>query len=114
MDTRDKIIGADEAVRIAQSGATVVSGYFDPMIAASAEQLAVLKQDGTPLLVLIKDPPDAILPALARAHLVASLAVVDYVSADPVAFPAVALESQHAAQRADLIRHVNSRQEASS
>ena len=114
MDTRAKIIDAAQAARIAQSGATVVSGYFDPLVASCAGQLAALKQDDKPLLVLIADPPDPILPALARAQLVASLAVVDYVSVNAGGIPAVALESQHAAQLADLIRHVHSRQEAAS
>ena len=83
MDTRTKIIDAAQAARIAQAGATVVSGYFDPMIASHAERLATLKQEGKSLLVLVATPPDAILPALARAQLIAGLSVVDYVCDAP-------------------------------
>ena len=31
MDTRGKIVAASEAARLAAEGATVVSGYFDPL-----------------------------------------------------------------------------------
>ena len=115
MDTRTKIIDAARAARVAGEGATVVSGYFDPLIAAHAEQLAALKQDGTPLLVLIANPPEPILPAFARAQLVAGLAAVDYVCevADGLR-PAVTLEAQHAAGLASLIRQVHSRQRSAS
>jgi hypothetical protein len=97
----------------------VVSGYFDPMVAGCAEELAKLKKEGKPLLVLIADPPEPILPALARAQLVAGLAVVDYVCDTPGEFapdvtPAVTLEARHAEGLQNLIRHVHSRQRAAS
>jgi hypothetical protein len=115
LDTRTKIIDAAEAVRIARAGATVVSGYFDPMIASHAEHLATLKQDGTPLLVLIATPPDAILPALARAQLVAGLSVVDYVCDAPAGVtPQIQLEGEHVELLTKLIDHVHARQRAAS
>ncbi len=113
MDTRTKIIDAAHAARIAQDGATVISGYFDPLIASHAERLASLKRGGVPLLVLISTPPAAILPAAARAQLVAGLAVVDYVCDDPGGLsPHLALEAEHAELLEQLIRHVRARQRA--
>ena len=115
MDTRTKIIDAAQAARVAQSGATVVSGYFDPMVAYHAQRLATLKQPGKPLLVLIATPQDAILPALARAQLVAGLSVVDYVCEPPVGLaPAIHLEEEHAELLTNLIHHVHARQRAAS
>jgi hypothetical protein len=115
IDTRVKIVDAARASRIAQDGATVVSGYFDPMIASHAERLATLKNGGQPLLVLISTPPDAILPAAARAQLVAGLSVVDYVCDTPGDLRAeIALEAEHAEVLEQLIRHVHARQRATS
>jgi hypothetical protein len=115
LDTRTKIIDTAHAARIAQSGATVVSGYFDPMIASHAERLITLKQEDTPLLVLVATPPDAILPALARAQLVAGLSVVDYVCESPDGVPAqIHLEDEHAVLLTKLIDHVHARQRAAS
>ncbi len=115
IDTRTKIIDPAHAARVAREGATVVSGYFDPMVASYAEELAKLKTDGKPLLVLIANPAEPILTARARAQLVAGLAVVDYVCDSPSELtPDVALEAQHAAGRENLICHVHSRQRAAS
>lgn len=115
MDTRTKIIDAAQAIRIAQAGATVVSGCFDPMIASHAERLATLKREDTPLLVLIATPQDAILPALARAQLVAGLSAVDYVCDAPHGLtPQIHLEDEHAELLTKLIGHVHARQRAAS
>jgi hypothetical protein len=115
LDTRTKIIDADHAARIAQSGATVISGYFAPLLASHAERLASLKRNGVPLLVLIATPPAAILPAAARAQLVAGLAVVDYVcDAHGGLSPQLSLEAEHAELLEQLIRHVHARQRAAS
>ena len=85
------------------------------MIASHAERLAALKQPGTPLLVLIATPPNAILPALARAQLVAGLSVVDHVCDAPDAIPAhTHLEEEHADILTKLIDHVHARQRAAS
>ena len=115
MDTRTKIIGASKAAELAQSGASIVSGYFDPVTAAVAERLAQLKQAGVPLVVLIRTPPGAILPARARAELVAGLAVVDYVCEGGEALePSVALEAEHSRNLAALTGRVHARQRAAS
>jgi hypothetical protein len=80
VDTRRKIVGAAEAAAIAVGGATVVCGYFDPLIAWHARWLAGFKKPARPLLVLIATPENPILPAAARAELVASLRMVDHVA----------------------------------
>jgi hypothetical protein len=115
MDTRKKIIDAVQAAGIAASGAIVVSGYFDPLIASHAERLAALKTDSTKLLVLIATPKNAILPAAARAELVAGLRAVDYVSelADGLV-PQVNLEQEDDRRFEALLRHVHLRQKAAS
>jgi hypothetical protein len=92
-----------------------VSGYFDPMIASHSERLTKLKREGAPLLVLIASPEDAILPALARAQLVAGLSTVDYVCDAPNGVtPQIHLEDEHAEQLTQLIDHVHARQRAAS
>ena len=115
MDTRTKIVDAARAADIAQFGATIVSGAFDPMVASHADRLASLKQTGRPLLVLITTPPNPILDPRARAQLVAGLAVVDYVCDEPGALAAhVSLDAEHAARLRQLIEHVHARQRATS
>ena len=114
MDTRTKIVPAQEAARIAGQGAIVVSGYFDPLLASHAERLAELKHHGSKLLVLIAAPGEPILPARARAELVAGLRVVDYVceSADGIAAD-WRLESEDRQRLEELIQRVHARQRAS-
>ena len=110
MDTREKIIDAAQAARIAADGAIVVSGYFDPLVASHAERLSELKT-AAKLLVLIATPPNAILPAAARAELVAGLRVVDYVSELTGAVtPHISLEAEDANRFAALLMHVQARQ----
>ena len=46
MDTRTKIVPFEEAVRLAAAGAIVVSGYFDPLLAAHAARLREIKGAG--------------------------------------------------------------------
>lgn len=113
MDTRTKIVSVQDARRIAEAGATVVSGYFDPMLASGAERLLACRKPGTPLLVLVAEPPQPILPALARMHLVAGLAAVDHVSEIAEGLePHFRMEEEDARRLADLIAHVHQRQSA--
>jgi glycerol-3-phosphate cytidylyltransferase-like family protein len=114
LDTRTKIVSTAEAARLAASGATVVSGYFDPMLASHAQRLAQLKREGSPLLVLIADPEEAILPARARAELVAALRVVDYVAENGNFEPHHRLEREDSDRLANLIERVHARQSAAS
>ncbi len=115
MDTRAKIVSAGEAARIAAGGATVVSGYFDPVLASHAERLSALKRAGVPLVVAIAEPEHPILPSRARAELVAGLAAVDHVveSADGLAVT-VHLEEEDTRRLDALIEHVHRRQRAAS
>jgi len=111
VDTRTKIVSADRAAGLARSGATVVSGYFDPLIAVLADDLADLKRAGSLLLVLIRSSENAILPARARAELVAALAVVDYVcDTECGAEPHLRLEKEHDRRLKELIARVHARQ----
>ena len=115
MDTREKIVDATEAARIAASGATVVSGYFDPLVASHAERLAELKPSGAKLLVLIATPENPILPAAARAQLVAGLRDVDYVvELTDGLTPQIRLEQEDAERFAALLAHVHARQKCAS
>jgi hypothetical protein len=115
VDTREKIIDAVQAARIASSGATVVSGYFDPLVASHAERLAGLKPAGAELLVLIATPDDAILPAAARAELVAGLRCVDYVAEVAEGLTAgIHLEREDAGRFQALLQHVHARQKCAS
>lgn len=111
MDTRTKIVPAAEAGRIAAAGAIVVTGYFDPLLAAHAERLIGLKREGLPLLIALADPENPILPASARAELVAGLAVVDYVAESADGLTAnVRLEQEHSRRLEELIEQVHARQ----
>jgi hypothetical protein len=115
LDTRTKIIDAPRAASLAESGAKVVSGYFDPVTASVAERVAQLKHPGVPLLVLIRTASDAILPARARAELVAALAAVDYVCEGGEAIePSVSLEAEHGRNLVELTQYVHARQKAAS
>lgn len=80
MDTRPKIISASEAVTLARDPQIrILAGYFDPLLAEHARSIAEVAQ-GDPLLVLVLDDAAALLPAGARAELVAALRSVRYVS----------------------------------
>jgi bifunctional ADP-heptose synthase (sugar kinase/adenylyltransferase) len=94
------------------SGARLVSGYFDPLLAVHAAWLAEARGSARKLAVIVKDPPVPILPARARAELVAALKVVDFVVLDSPALPAadVQLEQRDATAAAAFVAHVHQRQ----
>jgi len=85
MDTRDKIIGCEQAVALASTlrdqGATirVVTGYFDVLVAGHVHRLREIADSSAKLFVVVLDPPSPLLAARARAELAAALAMVDYV-----------------------------------
>ena len=119
MDTRDKIAsGADCAPRLAGlrlscPALRVVSGYFDPLLAGHAATLEEAAAGAPALAVVVLDPPGAILPARARAELVASLASVSLVLLPSAgdSIPADAsLEARQLAMRERFIAHVHERQ----
>ncbi|MEI9812054.1 MAG: hypothetical protein WDO18_04995 [Acidobacteriota bacterium] len=116
MDTRTKIVSNADA-RAAATASLIVSGYFDPMTKEHAERLQALKQQGRALMVLIATPANPILPARARAELIAGLACVDQVTEIGGAYPDgltphVQLETEDAERLAQLIEHVRARQQA--
>jgi bifunctional ADP-heptose synthase (sugar kinase/adenylyltransferase) len=80
LDTRTKIVSAAEArQRLAGQSAHWLSGYFDPLLAEHVRMLRQNTAAGCRLVVEIANPPQPLLPARARAELVAALAIVDYV-----------------------------------
>ena len=74
MDTRSKILTLSEAT--GRQIPTLVVGYFDPVVAAHVSRLLALE---SPVTVGLLDPPEEILPARARAELVAALGCVEAV-----------------------------------
>jgi hypothetical protein len=113
MDTRSKILSSSKAARIALR-ATVVRGYFDPLLAWHASRLQELKTEwkgDSPLLALIATPPNPIMSARARAELVAGLKVVDHVCETPEGIAShFCLEDEEKCKIRELIDRVHSRQ----
>lgn len=68
--------GAETAKRF--PSARYVCGYFDPLLASHAARLEELAA-GEPLVVVLTDPPDPLLPALSRGQLLAGLRCVSAV-----------------------------------
>jgi bifunctional ADP-heptose synthase (sugar kinase/adenylyltransferase) len=129
LDTREKILtqaaAAATARRLQREGKPVklATGYFDPMLAGHARRLEALRDDTATLMVVVADPPRPILPARARAELVAALRVVDYVVLPEGGCLEPFLTQLEAAEitrgevadeelTRDLIRHVHTRQRA--
>ncbi len=85
LDTRTKIgtvAEAAEAARLARAAGRpvkLVSGHFDPLLAAHAHRLAGIADPPAVLFAAITEPERPILAARARAVLVAALAAVDRV-----------------------------------
>ncbi|MGH9718856.1 MAG: hypothetical protein ACRD8O_01470 [Bryobacteraceae bacterium] len=126
MDTRSKILTLDEAARISDRRRVVlVTGYFDVLLASHVRRLeeiaaSHLRHD---MMVAVLDPPRPLLPAVARAELVAALRVVDYVvsagSMQPEQILAriqadrvIGEEAAHIERSSALIEHVRRRQSA--
>lgn len=119
MDTRAKILDAGAAqaaadqARRAGKRIALVAGFFDPLLAAHARRLREIAADGAVLFVSIREPERPLLPARARAELVAALGVVDYVvlGEAPLAPDAVYREESADARRTEeWIRRVQERQ----
>jgi bifunctional ADP-heptose synthase (sugar kinase/adenylyltransferase) len=91
MDTRTKIVSFEDALdrieaRLARGDAVrVVTGHFDPLLRAHARRLEeIAASDGRPVVV-ITEPACPLLPAEARAVLVAALDAVELVTLAPPA-----------------------------
>lgn len=78
MDTRSKIV---DAVPEDASSLKVLVGHFDPMHAGHVRRFRELCGDKERIGVVVVDPPEPILPTLARAELIAGLDCVAYVIA---------------------------------
>jgi bifunctional ADP-heptose synthase (sugar kinase/adenylyltransferase) len=130
LDTRSKILAPAEAfeaarrVRAQGRDIALTTGWFDPLVPAHARRLSGLKDGVACLMVLITEPPQPVLPARARAELVAALAAVDFVVIpEPGSVDALIAELRTATVSRgeaedqqivqDLIRHVHTRQGAS-
>jgi hypothetical protein len=75
LDTREKIVTAEQLSKLDSSAEWVtVVGFFDPLTAVQARRLR-----GRSLLAVVLDTPDTLLPAQARAELVAALREVNAV-----------------------------------
>lgn len=88
MDTRTKILDWLQAEAVLRSEdstdpATVVCGYFDPLVAAHVRRLEEIAAGGGRLTVVLATPPDPLLPERARAELVAALRAVARVVIPP-------------------------------
>jgi bifunctional ADP-heptose synthase (sugar kinase/adenylyltransferase) len=129
-DTRAKILTWADAVatarRLRQEGRAVcvATGLFDPVLAGHARRLEALRGRCAALMAVVLDAPSPILPARARAELVAALRVVDYVVLPETGRLEDLLAQLEAAEIArgeaadegltrDLIRHVHTRQRVS-
>ena len=69
------------ARRLREEGKTLrlAVGYFDPVLAGHARRLKDAREGAAALAVIIADPPRPILPARARAELVAAMDAADCV-----------------------------------
>lgn len=110
-DTRSKILPVARAAEFA--GAVFVAMHLDPLTAAHAERLGELASDGAPVVVLLFDPPDPLLPLEARAELAASLAAVSAVipvsnGTSPAAIPQPLVDERAAdlTRRQALVVHI--------
>ena len=117
LDTRQKIVPLDRALeQMDGAKCVVVNGYFDPLTAAHVRRLRELHGEAARLVAVVIDPPEPLLPARARAELVAGLACVDCVvleeaGLDPVV-NAVHEEEADLERRDELIARVRARHEA--
>lgn len=106
MDTRRKIV-RDASSWQAPAGAVLAAGPFDPLLSRHAAQLEQLKRDAPALVVFITEPPDPLLPAQARAELVAALRCVDAVLFAETPPPgAIDLTAEHLEWREQLISRI--------
>jgi bifunctional ADP-heptose synthase (sugar kinase/adenylyltransferase) len=123
LDTRRKIVDVEQARALAaESGGSlrIVTGYFDPLLAGHAAALAEGRVGAGGLLLLLRTPPDPLLPLRSRVELVAALRTVDWVAAIPGdtipewvrALPAsrlVSFESDDEDRRSAFLRHIHER-----
>ena len=80
MDTREKIVAADEARRRLDGKPVCwVRGHFDPLLAEHVRRLRECATPGKLLVVELTESERPLLAQRARAELVAALSMVDFV-----------------------------------
>lgn len=82
-DTRAKIVEWDqfrERLLAPQPPAAIVIGHFDPLVYLHTERLNELADKYGPLAICITSPPDPLMPARARAELVAALSCTEFLA----------------------------------
>ena len=126
MDTREKIFPLDGlGAHLCRGEWVIAVGQFDPLTAAQAKRLSALRSQGGRLLAVVLESSDALLPANARAALIAALRDVDAVTvAEPElwrhAIPSTArvrvIEDAQAEEgrSAEFVRYIVERQAAAS
>jgi hypothetical protein len=94
---------------------TVIAGLFDPMTAAQGQRIARCREGGNKLLAIVLEDGETLLPAGARAALVAALRAVDAVTIAPAAEWAAPPEDLNAerARTAEFVQFVIDRATAS-
>lgn len=121
MNTREKIVAPSS---LDGRRLTLVTAYFDPLLAWHAERLASLRPADGILAALVLPLDGELLPQHARAELAAALRVIDFVLIAPGSDPnpcedfiravhpvqVFRLAEEDLRRRAELIAHVRSRQ----
>jgi bifunctional ADP-heptose synthase (sugar kinase/adenylyltransferase) len=80
VDTRSKILSPAALANSSTAVSAVAWGYFDPLLAAHARELAALRErSGGPVVAVVLPLENALLPLRARAEMVAALRMIDYV-----------------------------------
>jgi hypothetical protein len=115
VNTRSKIV--DAAACGSNGPVTVVTGYFDPLLAWHAQELEGIRGRAGTVAVIVLPLAGELLPQRARAVLVAALRMIDYVLiadnedlgrlfAELKPIEIVRLEDDDLRRRGDLIEHV--------
>ena len=91
----------------------VISGYFDPLLAAHVERLESLHREMGPLTVILNQPKDVIVPLESRAAVVAALECVEAVvlpDGSPLPEARLGFEEEETALRASFFQLVLDRE----
>jgi bifunctional ADP-heptose synthase (sugar kinase/adenylyltransferase) len=115
LNTRSKIV--DAAACSGNGPVTVVTGYFDPLLAWHARELERIRGGAGAIAVVVLPLAGELLPQRARAVLVAALRMTDYVLiadnedldrlfAELKPVEIVRLEDDDLRRRGELIAHV--------
>jgi bifunctional ADP-heptose synthase (sugar kinase/adenylyltransferase) len=107
LDTRTKILPWAD---FTQTAGTKVAGYFDPLTVEHSDRLQELAASGGPLCIAIYNPDRPLLPAEARAALMASLDCVQAVAIAEAELPnAIDVRAEDLKRRESMMAHVHSR-----